>query len=237
MAMKNLNIFKISATISLTLFNLGFFAQDNYTLKMSMKMEGLPAEYAAFAEQEITTYIKGDKRKTKTEGMMSSNSTYYDSKKMTMLMESMGNKMGFSATKEEIEASDKKEKAVKPKIEYVDEKKTVAGYECSKAIVSVIEGKKETSSIIWYTTKINYSDKTMSKAQSGGMPDLSELKGFPLEMEMSYNAQGMDVKMIMTTTDVSLAPIPDSEFEFSTEGYKMMSLDEMKEMQKGRGQK
>src|SRR5690606_4739339 len=125
-----------------------------------------------------------------------------------------GNKMGFSTTKEELDKPDKKDKSPKLKIEYLDEKKTIAGYECSTAIVTAVDGKKESSSIIWYTDKISYSDKTIGKAQGGGAPDLSDLKGFPLEMEMSFNAQGTDMKMVMTTTEVNLDVIPDSEFEY-----------------------
>ena len=53
-------------------------AQDNYTVKMSMKIEGLPPEYAGFGEQEIVNYVKGDKYKTEVSSMMMTSSSSFE---------------------------------------------------------------------------------------------------------------------------------------------------------------
>lgn len=206
-------------------------AQDNYTIKMNMKMEGLPAEYAAYGEQEIVTYLKGDKSKTEMTSMMGSNTVFYDGQKMTSLIDAMGNKTGFTATKEELEATEKENKTEKPQIEYTAEKKQIAGYECTKAIVtSVGKDKKENKTIVWFTDKIK-SNKAHSKGNTGRI-DLGDLKGHPLAMEMSTNQNGMDMKIFMTTTEVLTTPIDESTFAANTEGYKMMSYKEMLEKQK-----
>jgi hypothetical protein len=207
-------------------------AQD-HTVKMSMKMEGLPAEYAAYGEQEITTYMKGERSKTEMASMMGSSTVFYDGKTMTSLTDAMGNKMGFTATKAELEATNKTEAGDKPKIEYVNEKKTIAGYECGKAIVTTVgKDKKENKATVWYTDKIKSNHSEASKARGRGSLDLSDLKGYPLSMEMNMNQNGMDVKIIMTATEVSTNPIDDSVFAISTEGYKMMTYKEMQEKQK-----
>jgi hypothetical protein len=212
-------------------------AQESYTLKMNVNAEGLPPEYAAYAQQDITTYIKGDKLKSERNGMMGTSVTFYDGQKMISVSETMGNKMGFTATKEELNSAEKNEKSEKPKIEYTTEKKMIAGYECSKAIVTVVgKDKKENKSTIWYTDKIMYKHHEAQKAGGRGMMDLSDLKGYPLAMEMNMNQNGMDMKIIMTTTEVLTGPLDDSVFVVNTDGYKMVSYKEMMDKAKLQGQ-
>ncbi|MCW3076724.1 MAG: hypothetical protein JWO32_1333 [Bacteroidetes bacterium] len=227
---------KIISTVALAVLTCGFsYAQENVTVKMNVKVEGLPPEYAGFGEQEIVNSIKGDKHKSEMSSMMGSNITVFDGKKLTSLNEQMGSKTGYTATKEEMDADKAKDKAkeTKPKIEYTTDKKTIAGYECTKAIVtSVGKDKKENKMTVWVTDKI----KTPESGKSGnrrGMMDLGDLKGYPLEMEMSANQQGMDMKIMVTTSEVSTAPIDDSVFNVSTDGYKMSTYAEYKaEMKK-----
>src|SRR4051812_44577590 len=102
-------------------------AQEQYTIKMNMKLDGLPPEYAAMAEQEITTWIRNDQQKSEISGMMGSTLVYYDGKKMTTLMDQMGQKRGFTATKEELEEDEKKKGTSKPTIQYIDESRQIAG--------------------------------------------------------------------------------------------------------------
>jgi hypothetical protein len=228
---KYINI-PLVCSVALVLVSGLTLGQENYTVKMKVKAEGLPAEYAAYAEQDVTTYIKGDNLKSERSGMMASSITYYDGKKMTSLTEAMGNKTGFTATKEELEAFDKTEKTEKPKIEYIAEKKMVAGYECSKALItSMGKDKKENVSTVWCTDKIKYAHSQANKGGKG-MLDLSELKGYPLAMEMSMNQNGMEMKIIMTATEILTSPIDDSVFAINTDGYKMMTYKEMIEKQK-----
>jgi GLPGLI family protein len=151
--MKN-HIQKISAMSFFLFLALGAFAQDNYTIKMTLKIEGLPAEYAAYGDQDITTYIKGDKLKTERSGMMMTNTTFYDGQKMTSLTDAMGNKTAFTASKAELESTEKPEKASKTKIDYTNEKKTIAGYECSKALITTTSEGKESQSTVWYSDQI-----------------------------------------------------------------------------------
>lgn len=209
-------------------------AQDNFTLKITIKAEGLPPEYAAYAEQDVLVYIKGDKQKTERNGMMGSSVTLYDGKKMTYLMENMGTKFGYTATKEELEASGKDDASAKPKMEYTSEKKMIAGYECTKVIVTTMgKDKKESITILWVTDKIKYNHPEANKASGRGMMDLSELKGYPLAMEMQQNAQGgMEIKIIMTTTEITTTVVEDSVFEIKTDGYTMMNYSDWLDKQK-----
>jgi hypothetical protein len=53
-----------------------------------------------------------------------------------------------------------------------------------------------------------------------------------LHFEYSGNQGGMKFKMV--AKEASMEPVADSKFELSTEGYKMMTMDELKAMQGGR---
>ena len=225
---------KIMTCAALLLMSALTFGQENYTVKMTMKIEGLPAEYAAMGEQETVTYLKGEKSKVEVTGMMGSQIALFDGKTHIFLSDAMGNKSGYTATKEEMDAADKSSNESKPKIEYTTEKKMIAGYECTKAIVtSVDKDKKEDKIIVWVTDKIK-SDIAKRKG-SKNMMNLGDIKGYPLEMEMKKNQGGMDMKIMMTATEVSTAPIPDSVFNVSTEGYKMSSYKEAMEKMKNMG--
>ena len=211
---------------------------DNYTVKMSIKAEGLPAEYAAFGEIEIVTYMKGERSKSETSSMMFSNVVYFDGKLITNLSESMGNKTGYTATKEEMDGMDKnKAPESKPKIEYINDKRTIAGYECYKAIITSIDkDKKERQTIVWYTDKLKPMSGAVRRANRRGMSvDLSELKGMPLAMESTMNMQGMEVKSVMIATEVSTNVIDDSVFVPNTEGYTMLTFKEFQEKMRAMG--
>ena len=216
-------------TLAFTLAN----AQESYTIKANIKTEGMPAEYAAYGEQEITTYVKGDKYKSEVTSMMFSSTSYFDGKTYCVLSEAMGNKSGFKATAEEMEAEDKKNKDEKPKIEITAEKKTIAGYECTKTIITVQdkESGKETKITLWVTDKIKSSQKMRGNRMGF---DMSEIKGAPLEMEMPMSANGMDMKVVMTTTEVLTSAIDDATFIPNTEGYKLMSYVEFKDSMKAK---
>ena len=100
-------------------------AQDNITVKMSVKVEGLPEEYAGMAENDVITYMKGDKSKTEVTSMMGSQIFLNDGTMTTALFEQMGNKTGWTMTKAEADADEKENagKKQKPTIEYTAEKK------------------------------------------------------------------------------------------------------------------
>lgn len=224
---------KLITSAAILLFTGFSFAQDNLTVKMSVKVDGLPPELSGMAESEMVIYTKGEKTKEEQTSMMGSSTTINDGKTTTMLIEQMGEKTGWTATNEEIEAANAKDKnADKPKIEYLTDKKTIAGYECTKAIVTMIgKDKKETKTTVWFTEKLKYSP-SKTKGRRGANMNFGDLKGRPLEIELSMNQQGMDMKVMVTTTEVSTSAIDDSVFKADVTGYKMMTYKEMQEKMK-----
>lgn len=214
-------------------------AQESYTIRMQARVEGLPKEYAAYSEQDITTYIKGEKSKTEVSSMMYSSEVYFRNDSLTMLNDVMGDKIGYTVTKSELENSNEAAKARKPEILYTKETKSIAGYLCTKAIVTQLTGTKKEKpdtirTIVWVTEKIK-TDQTPRHAQQrrGGI-DLGDLKGHPLEMEMTHRQDGADVKIKMTTTSVSTSPLGDEIFTPQTGGYRMVKYSEWRESMKGK---
>ena len=208
---------------------------QEYTIRSSSKMEGAPPEFAAIGERQMTTTIKGNKVKSEMTSMMGSEIRIYDGKTHTFLMESMGNKTGYIATDEEMGAS-AKSKENKPKVEYTAEKKTIAGYECTKAIVtSSGKDNKELKIYVWVTDKINFDLSKVKKDARSKMMDFGDLKGYPLGMELPMNIQGQDMKVVVTTLEVSTRPVNDDAFKVNTDGYQMMSYKEAMDAMKSMG--
>ncbi len=187
-----------------------------------MTFEGLPAEQAAMmGDMEMKMFFKDKKVFSETTSMMFNSKSLSDENGFLMVMDQMGNKQYMKMTKEELEkkAAERKakDKVSDPKIEYTSETKTIAGYECKKAIVTTSSAKDgEVKSDVWYTEKLPYVTGGGGKAR-GGDP-YSEIKGMLMEYSM---AQGpMKVKMV--AKEIVLDKVPDSKFALSTEGYTEM---------------
>jgi hypothetical protein len=228
---------KLITSAALLLVSAFAFAQESYTVKMNMKIEGLPPEYAGLGEQEMVSYMKGDKYKQEMTSMMGSQIMAFDGKMHYQLFEQMGEKSGFTATKEEMEADKKqKDESSKPKIEYTNEKKMIAGYECTKAIVTPAPSKDKKEKMepvtVWVTDKLK-SPEPATKGRRGGMGmDFGDLKGFPLEIAMNSNQGGQNMKIMIAASEVSTGNIDDKEFTPSTDGYKLSTYKEFKEKMK-----
>lgn len=202
------------------------------SITYAMTFEGLPPEQAAMlGDMETKVTFKNGKSLTEMTSMMFTNQTIIDEKGMTMLMEQMGNKFAVKQTKEEMEkeAAKSKDKPADPKIEYINETKTIAGYECKKAIVTVFgKDNKEEKTEVWYCDKFENPNK---EGKGRGQMIMKGLNGVPFEYSGGGQG-GMKIKMV--AKEVSTGSVPDSKFELSTEGYKMMTMEELKAMQGGR---
>lgn len=223
-------LFSTLAVVALSALSLNAQIKEG-TITYAMTMEGLPPEQAAMiGDMELKSTFKNTKVLTEMSSMMFTNQTLVDDKGMTMLMEQMGNKIAIKQTKEEMEKEEakQKEKPADPKIEYTTETKTIAGYECKKAIVTMVgKDKKEEKMEIWYSDKFENLNK---EGKGRGQSFMKGLKGVPFEYS---GAQG-PMKFKMVAKEVSIEPVADSKFELSTEGYKMMTMDELKAMQGGK---
>lgn len=196
------------------------------SITYNVEFEGLPAEAAGMMKgSELKVYFKDSKSRTEFTNAFSSNTTVSDENNTTTLVDAMGQKFFYKMTKAEMEKEQKKNP--EPKITYLDEKKTIAGYECKKALIEAKDEKGETQKMdVWYTDKIRSGTNV-----GRGSSQFKNLKGAPLEFSMN---QGQ-FKMKMTATNVSTSPMPDAKFVANTDGYTEKSYAEMKQMQRGGG--
>jgi GLPGLI family protein len=145
------------------------------------------------------------------------------SKEIVTLMDIMGQKYLIRMNEADIKKEDAK--AADLNIKYLDETKTIAGYKCKKAEVTMKskEGKEEVLNV-FYTDEIPTSE--LKTAYKG-------LKGFPMEYIMNQSG----IKMTFAAKSVSKEPVPDSKFEIPKEGYTETTMEDFqKSMQKMSGQ-
>lgn len=186
------------------------------SITYSMTIEGLPPDQAAMmGDMESTISFKDKKVFYEMTSMMVNVKSLSDDNGSLTLMDQMGNKTYIKMTKEEMEkkSAENKDKVKDAKIEYTNDTKSIAGYDCKKAIVSYTtpkEGAQTTE--VWYTDKIPYIQGGRQKAT--GDP-FQGIKGMP--MEYSMNQGPMKVKLVAKS--VSTDKVPESKFALSTDGY------------------
>lgn len=223
-------IFSTLAVLALSVLSLSAQNTEGYVL-YDMKIEGLPPEQAAMiGDMENKVTFKNGKVLTEMTSMMFTNQTVIDENGITMLMEQMGNKMAVKQTKEEMEkeSAKQKDKQADPKIEYINETKTIAGYECKKAIITIVgKDKKEEKMEVWYSEKFANPNK---EGKGKGQSFMKGLKGMPFE----YAGGQGSMKFKMVAKVVSTDPVSDGKFNLSTDGYKLMTMDELKTLQGGK---
>lgn len=178
------------------------------------------AQATAMVGTSMKVYLKGDKAKTTNDGGMLQQITITDKKTPNdpiMLMEVMGNKYQLKNDKT------KKEDTKTPDIKYLDDTKTIAGYLCHKAEITVTEQGQSASMDIYYTEAL--------PAYAGSKGEFKGLKGFPLE----YSLKTQGISITFSATKVDKQAVSDDAFAVPT-GYKLMTMEEMQaDLQKNSG--
>ncbi len=193
----------------------------------SMEPQGIPEEQAAMMKgMENKFYFKNGKVRSEVTTAFGTTIIVKDEKdNVTTLMDMMGQK---SYLKTDAKSKSSKVESPDPQITYTEEKKTIAGYECKKAVVETKdENGKTESHVVWYTEKLPY----VSSGGKRNPVNFKGLKGAPMEFEKKFG--NMTMKIIATS--VSLAEVPDSKFKVSTEGYTQVSEEDIKRGMMGGG--
>lgn len=180
----------------------------------------LPPEMAAAVDgTEQQVFFKNDKSRIEVTNAFTNMIIINDGKKTTVLNDQMGQKTYFEMTAEEMKS--KEDKKIESVIEYKDEIKKIAGYDCKKAVVKSKDEKgEEMTMIVWYTDQLPISGQSTSRKSNA----MSGLKGAPLEYESKFGPFNMKY----TATAVSKSPVADSKFVANTEGYVKTTMEEIK---------
>lgn len=182
----------------------------------------LPPEMAAAMDgTEQTVSFKANKSRIDVVNAFTTMIIINDGKKTTILTDQMGQKSYVEIKAEDIKKKEEENKIPDPVIEYKDETKKIAGYDCKKAIVKSKDEKGEETIVhVWYTDQIPYAGQSASRKSN----TFKGLKGSPMEYEAKFGPFNMK----FTASSVSKDPVPDAKFVPNTDGYIKKSVEEIK---------
>ncbi len=202
------------------------YAQNNEGMAIyQMTIEGLPPEQASMmGDMEMKMIWKDNKVYSEQSSMMYNVKSVTDDKGTLVLMDQMGNKMYWKSINDP--KKEEKQPTVDYNIEYANETKKIAGYDCKKAIVTVKGKDGEHKVDIWYTEQIpnHYAKHKSNSKRDQGSAYLKAIKGMPLEYSMPQGQ--MTIKI--TAKEINFNPISNDIFNLSTEGYKEIDPSMMK---------
>ena len=207
--------------LSLILFCLSFQladaqSNDGYIL-FDVKYDdmGLSKEELAALPSQSEIWFKGNKMLMLMPSAMGFETrVVVDGDDVFVLMDMLGNKMAIKSSKTEMKdknAAKSKQYSVKS---ITTDKKMIAGYECTKAIMSS-EGEEDLT--VWFTDKL--------KISGGWYYNMNGLNGFPLEFAMSANG----MKLWMVASEINNEPVSSDKFVVPS-GYKVMTQQELMQM-------
>ena len=214
-------ILAIVMGISATGFSKDFKGVINY--KISFPGAQMDASMAAMMPKMATLTIRGDMSKLDIlMGQMGSQTQIFNGidKTVTTCMDlvPLGQKFYYTESQEDIEADMKEGDEVS--IDIKDETKEIAGYECKKAVVTVIKDGTEMLFTIFFTNEITSSSLNMDS------PYFKDIPGAMLEFEIET---GQGQRMKMEAVSVNKKNVSDSEFEIP-EGYVEKTAEEVEQM-------
>lgn len=189
-------------------------------IKYSVTFEGdIDAQTKAQLPTEMVMYIKDGKvRSDQVSPMYTMGAVTLEDGSVIILIEAMGQKMASKQSKEAVEkakAEAEAEKTAEPTVNVVDESKTIAGYKCQKAEVTVDGETME----VFFTEEIPMPDSYYENSPVKG------IKGVP--MEYTTNANGMT--MVMTAKEVKKGGVNNSMFMI-TDDYQEVPWEQFIQM-------
>ncbi len=96
--------------------------------------------------------------------------------------------------------------------------KNIAGYDCKKAVAKLKDG---SSFIVYYTTDLATENKDYDY-------QFKNLPGFPLEYESTVG----NFKVRYTASKISFDPVPAQKFSLPKTGFRQLTFEESKNLQK-----
>lgn len=206
-------------------------------------------------ETKTTTWLKNDLVKTFSESEMGRTTLIRDNAKKltTTIMEMMGRKNGFYATDAEQEEMRKRVDSMmrgrnpnassgrqaEYNVEYLNESKKIAGYDCKKALLIATRGNgRKDTTLVWYCPDFKLQGVASTGGALGGFGGfggqsgsngMEKLDGFPMKYERNMGrGRTMTVEVTKLVTDKEIS---DKEFEIP----KDIEVKPMKDMQNGGG--
>ena len=182
-----------------------------------------PQKGDALSGANNTVYLKGNNSRSDMVSALGNESTIHDAKSgnAVILKEFSGQKLMIKLTKENWITKNKSYNDIM--FDLLDEAKTIAGYNCKKAIARMADGK---SFIVYYSPELQVANKEYN-------PTFTNLPGLAME----YEIESGNMKFKFTVSKISQEPVQVSKFDFPRSGYRVMTYDENQQLKKGSGNK
>jgi len=180
--------------------------------KMTVEGDGSGMANPLLSNSAVNVYFKQDRTVMEMASPLYNMRIISDSKNVLVLMDAMSQKRFTRSSRAEADKQKNKAGSSGPRIEFTKEKKKILGYDCTKALATLVgKGSRSSALTIWYT------DKIQGGAGLGiiNADVVSKLPGMVLEVTMT---QG-NLRSTLKATDISTKPIPEAIFNPSTSGY------------------
>jgi GLPGLI family protein len=191
--------------------------------KINIKGDFSPQE-KMMLPSEAKLFCKGDfSRMEMSLGLGMSTTTISNLKTgdATSLMNFLGSKYAIESKG----ADENREEYLKnAKLEVTNESKSIAGYNCKKAIVSYLDpqSKATTNLEVWFTKELNFNNDFVKGP-------FQKIEGAMLE----FNLLQQGINMNFQATLVSLEKVENRQFEVP-DGYKKLTKEELMKMMGGK---
>lgn len=159
-------------------------------------------------------YLKSNSSRSDLVSSLGTQSTIVDGKtgNVTVLKDYGEQKYMISMTPENWKESNKKYEGVT--FTYVEEFKTIAGYNCQKAVGKLADSSTFT---VYFTRDLLPVNKDFQYLNKN-------LPGLAMQYEASFGS----MLVTYTVANISFNPVPQSKFDLPKSGYRVMSYDESK---------
>jgi GLPGLI family protein len=167
----------------------------------------------------VTIYLKGSQSRADMVSALGKETTIHDAKtgNAVILKEYSGQKLMITLTKENWEQKNKAYSDIKFTV--TDDTKTIAGYNCKKAVAALPSGKSFT---VYFTPDLVITNKEYNNT-------FKNLPGVALEYEYENGA----MRYKYTLSKIGFEPVSASKFDFPKTGYRIMTYDENQQLRKG----
>lgn len=165
-------------------------------------------------------YLKGNSSRSEMISSLGTQSTIIDGKsgKVTILKDYGEQKYMINLTQANWKESNKKYEGIS--FTYVDEYKTIAGYNCQKAIGKLADGSTFTVFFTRDLIPVNRDFQYLNK----NLPGLA----------MQYEAVMGTMMVTYTVSAINFNPVPAAKFDLPKSGYRVMTYEESKGAAGGR---
>lgn len=213
-------IYNLFALLAFLLLNSGLMAQRrlteatiSYDIVINTTNEKPQAADLLDGATSVV-YLKSNSSRSDMISSLGTQATIVDGKtgNVTVLKEYGEQKYMITMTRENWKESNKKYEGIT--FAYVEEYKTIAGYNCQKAIGTLTDG---STFIVYFTRDLVPVNKDFQYLNKN-LPGLA----------MQYEATLGNMLVTYTVSSINLNPVQQSKFDLPKSGYRVMTYEESK---------